>query len=372
MEGPRGARIEELEEIIRLSNKIFRSNMEGDMGREYPLLFSEKNCENLRIIKEDNKIVSLVGILFSDVILIGIKIKVCMIGSVATDPDYRGRGFASLLMQDSIVKSLQEGVDIMLISGGRGLYRRLGAINAGLYKTYHIDKAKLSRGDLKVKRVNEGDIYKLLRLMELEPVRFVRSYEELKTILGCSMVVNRPGEVLVVEKNNSTPLAYMAIQLPKMQNEVLRIKEIGGSRSALLDSLYAVLETYNRDSLILDTLSSDTEIRYILEKLGIKGEDRGFEGTIKIINPKSLIKKLESYFRRMLGEEYSDFVIEFNPPITIRFRDEKIQIDENDLPALIFGSIEKKIEIPEQLTQIKRVLDILFPIPLVDYGLNYT
>ncbi|MBC7321258.1 GNAT family N-acetyltransferase [bacterium] len=370
MEGPRGARIEELEEIVKLSNRVFRSNIEGDMGREYPLLFSEKNCENLRIIKEDNKIVSLVGIIFSEVIILGNRIKVCMIGSVATDPEYRGRGFATLLMQDSILKSLQEGVDIMLISGGRGLYRRLGAINAGLYKVFHIDKAKLSKSNLRVRKVNEDDIPKLLRIMELEQVRFLRSYEELKILLRCSMVVNRPGEVLLIEDNN-IPLAYMAIQLPRAQGEMLRIKEIGGSRSALVDSLYTVLEIYNKDSLLLDTLNSDTEIGYIMEKLGIRGEDRGFEGTVKIINPKSLMKKLDDYFRRMLGEEYKDFAIEFNPPITIRFKDERIQIEENNLPALIFGSVEKKIEIPA-LRGLSRILSTLFPIPLVDYGLNYT
>ncbi len=371
MEGPRGARIEELEEIVKLSNRVFRSNIEGDMGREYPLLFSEQNCENLRIIKEDNKIVSLVGMLFSDVIILGTKIKVCMIGSVATDPEYRGRGFATLLMQDSILKSLQEGVDIMLISGGRGLYRRLGAINAGLYKTFHIDKAKLSRSNLKVKRVNQEDISKLLKLMELEPVRFLRSYEELKTLLGCSMVVNRPGEVLIIEDNN-TPLGYVAIQLAKKQEEIPHIKEIGGSRSAIVDSLFTILDTYNKDSILLDVLCSDLEIRHIMEKLGIKGEDRGFAGTIKVINVKRFLKKLDNYFSRMLGEEYKDFTIEFNPPVTIRFKDENLYIEERDVPALIFGSIEKKIEVPEQLPRIKKVLDILFPIPLVDYGLNYT
>lgn len=370
MEGPRGARVEELEEIIRLSNKVFRINLEGDMGKEYPLLFSEKNSENLRIIKEDNKIVSLVGMLFSDVMLLGTRIKACMIGSVATDPDYRGRGFATLLMQDSILKSLQEGVDIMLISGGRGLYRRLGAINVGLYKTYHIDKAKLLKSNLKVRKANERDIPKLLRIMELESVRFIRSYEELKILLRCETVVNRPGEVLIIESND-IPLGYVALQLPKKQEEILHIKEIGGSRSAILDALYTILEMYNRDSILLDTLNSDIEIKYTLEKLGIKGEDRGFEGTIKVINPKGLIKKMDDYFRRMLGEEYCDFGIEFNPPITIRFKNERFQIEENDLPALLFGSIERKIAIPTEL-QMNRVLNALFPIPLVDYGLNYT
>lgn len=370
MEGPRGAKIEELREVIDLSNKVFRGNSEGDMGKEYPLLFSPKNCENLRIIREDGKVVSLVGILFSDIIIFGNIIKVSMIGSVATDPDYRGRGYATLLMQDSIRRSVQEGADLMLISGGRGLYRRLGAINAGLYKTFHVDKAKLSRTGLVVRRSDTKDIPKLLKLMETEPVRFLRSYEELKAILNCATVVNRPGEVLIVEKD-STPLAYMAIQVPKREEDVPYIKEIGGSRIAIADALYSVIDLYNRDSVLLDVIRGDA-LEYIMSKMGIKGEERGFLGTIKIINLKGLLSKLTPYFKRLLGEEYKDLTIELSLAVSIIYKDEKLNIEEKDIPALIFGSIEKKVEIPDNLVKLKRVLETLFPIPLVDYGLNYT
>lgn len=363
MEGPRCARLRELEEVIELSNRVFRRNGEGDMGKEYPLLFSPRNCENLRIIKEDEKIVSLVGMIFSDIIILGNKIKVSMIGSVATDPDYRGRGYATLLMQDSILKSVQEGADIMLISGGRGLYRRLGAINAGLYRTFHIDKAKTSSIDLSVRRAGKSDVSKLLKLMEMEPVRFLRSYEELEALLNCTTVVNRPGDVIIIEKDNN-PLAYMAVQIPKRQEEIPHIKEIGGCRVAITDALYSVMKLYERDSILLDTIKGDS-IEYIMNKSGIRGEDRGFMGTVKVINIKGLMKKLEPYFRRTLGENFKSLTIEFGSPISIGYVDERLDIEDIDIPALLFGSTEKKIEMPDSLKT-------LFPIPLVDYGLNYT
>lgn len=370
MEGPRGARIEELEDVINLSNRVFRGSGEGDMGREYPLLFSPNNCENLRIIKEDNKVVSLVGILFSDIIIYRNQIKVSMIGSVATDPDYRGRGYATLLMQDSIVKSIQEGADLMLISGGRGLYRRLGAINAGLYKTFHIDKAKLSKTDLVIRRADTKDVPSLLKLMETEPVRFLRSYEELKALLNCTTVVNRPGEVIVIEKD-SIPLAYIAIQIPKKDGEVPHIKEIGGSRVAIVDALYSVIDLYGKDSVMIDVIKGDT-LEYIMDKMMVKGEDRGFLGTIKIINLKGLLSKLTPFFKRLLGEEYKNLSIMFSSPVSIVYKDERFDIEESDIPALIFGSIEKSVEIPDNLVKLKEILKILFPTPLVDYGLNYT
>jgi GNAT superfamily N-acetyltransferase len=371
MEGPRGAKREELSEIIELSNKVFRSELSGDMGKEFPLLFSPENCENLRIIKEDGKIVSLVGILFTDLVILGNRIRASLIGSVATDPGYRGRGFASLLMQDSIVKSLQEGADLMLISGGRGLYRRLGAVNAGLYKSFYIPRSKLSSSNLTVRKVKEEDIPVLLYLMNLEPVRFERSYDELKKLINTGMIVNEPGDIWVVEKDKEI-FSYFAIQVQTRWGKSLHIREIGGSREAIIDSLLSILETYQNDFILLDALLSDESISYIMEKKGIQPEERGFQGTVKILNLKGLFKKLEPYFISLLGEEYKKLTVKFEPSLSLRYDEETLDIPKDDTPILIFGSVEKKIDIPEKLNKIKRIIDTIFPIPLVDYGLNYT
>jgi len=370
MEGPRGAKREELSEIIELSNKVFRSETNGDMRKEFPLLFSPENCENLRIIKEDDKIVSLVGILFTDIIILGNRIKASLIGSVATDPTYRGKGFASFIMQDSIIKSLQEGADLMLISGGRGLYRRLGAVNAGLYKSFYIPKSKLSSSNLTVRKVREEDIPVLLYLMNLEPVRFERSYDALKKIINTGMVVNEPGEIFVIEKDKKI-VSYLAIQIQTRGGKSLHIKEVGGSREAIIDSLYPILETYQNDFILIDALSSDGSINYIMKKMDIKPEERGFQGTVKILNIKDLFKKLEPYFISILGREYNKFTIIFEPFLSLSYEQETLDIPKDDAPVLIFGSVEKKIEIPETLHKLKKIIDIIFPIPIVDYGLNY-
>ncbi|MGB9681774.1 MAG: GNAT family N-acetyltransferase [bacterium] len=371
MEGPRGARREELSEIIDLSNRVFRTEVTGDMKKEFPLLFSPENCENLRIIKEDGKVVSLVGILFTDLVILGNRIKASLIGSVATDPDYRGKGFATTLMQDSIVRSLQEGVDLMLISGGRGLYRRLGAVQAGLYQTFFIPKAKLSYSDLTVRRIREEDIPKVLYLMALEPVRFERSYDELKKLISTRMVVNEPGEVLVVERKD-TIISYFAIQIQSRFGKSIHIKEIGGSREAIVDALLPTLDAHQMDFILIDALSNDEAIKYIMEKRGIKPDGRGFQGTVKILNLKGLFKKLEPYFISLLGGEYRKLTIKFEPSLSLTYDEETLDIPKDDAPILIFGSVEKKIEIPEKLNKIKRIIDSIFPIPLVDYGLNYT
>ncbi|HEX29105.1 TPA: GNAT family N-acetyltransferase, partial [Candidatus Poribacteria bacterium] len=103
IEGPRAARKDELEAVIALSNSVFRSRREGDMGREFPTLFCEENCENLRIFLDDGKPVSLIGFTVRDIFIMGASIRVCNVGSVCTDPNYRGQGLATRLLEDTIL-----------------------------------------------------------------------------------------------------------------------------------------------------------------------------------------------------------------------------------------------------------------------------
>jgi len=129
IEGPRGAEVDELSEVLDLVNLVFRTSrgMKPTMQEEFPLLFNEKNVENLRIIKVDGKIVSHVGIFECDAIIHGCRLKVGMIGAVCTHPDYRGRGFATRLVEDAMSKMRRDGVNIVMISGIRRLYDRAGS-----------------------------------------------------------------------------------------------------------------------------------------------------------------------------------------------------------------------------------------------------
>src|SRR5262245_30058482 len=97
----RGCRPEELGELGEFTNRIFRGPRPGDMAAEYPLLFSERNCEQLRVVERDGRLVAHVGICIRDAIILGARLRVASIGAVATDPEHRGLGIASALMADA-------------------------------------------------------------------------------------------------------------------------------------------------------------------------------------------------------------------------------------------------------------------------------
>ena len=132
LDGPRSARAEETEKIIELANLVFRpAKRGGDMAREFPVLLAPENAENLYIVRDGTRVVSLVGVHRQTIITSGVQIAAACIGSVCTDPEYRGRGLASALMDLAIARAREVGDVLMPISGNRTLYRSRGATPIG-------------------------------------------------------------------------------------------------------------------------------------------------------------------------------------------------------------------------------------------------
>ncbi|HEU4753880.1 MAG TPA: GNAT family N-acetyltransferase, partial [Armatimonadota bacterium] len=92
------SRPEELFDLVDLANRVFRAGRPGDMGSEYPLVFEAPNAEHLFVARGDGRVVSHVGVCLRDAAILGARVRVASIGAVATDPDHRGHGLASRLM----------------------------------------------------------------------------------------------------------------------------------------------------------------------------------------------------------------------------------------------------------------------------------
>ncbi|MCD6505215.1 GNAT family N-acetyltransferase [Candidatus Poribacteria bacterium] len=375
IEGPRAARKDELEAVIALSNSVFRSRRDGDMGREFPTLFCEENCENLRIFLDDGKPVSLIGFTVRDIFIMGASIRVCNVGSVCTDPNYRGQGLATRLLEDTILKSLRDGVEVMLISGGRGLYRRAGCINAGIYHVYPIPKdARLPDLPVEVKRWEREDTPDLVRIHQSEPIRYVRDIDEFLTLLEARVVVNHPSDTWLVGVDGEM-VAYICAQKPREEKDgvrVLNVEEMAGSRTAVLAALTKLFDLYNVDRINLNTTAADGEMRSLGKLIGVPYVPRGFHGTLRIIDLKGFFAAIEPYVSERLEEdELWGLEIEFEPDLIFRYEDEEFRLETiQDITAFVFGSLERERPTPKG-PKLSRILDKLFPMPLVDYGLNF-
>ena len=341
IEGPRGARRQELAAIVQLSNSVFCADGRGDMGRAFPLLFAEENRDNLRICLEDGKPVSLVGQTVRDLSLLGARVRVTCIGSVCTDDIHRGKGLASLLVEDALAVARSQGAVMTLVSGGRGLYRRMGCINAGLFQAVSVGaQAEPPRLACAVRAWKEEDVPILCALQCREPARFVRSEDETLRALRSDSVHARPGRTWVVTMGDAV-VAWFSASL----TDVLRVKEHAGSRLAVLSGLPRALRDTGLATAEITAPAADVELATMAAAYGLRTGPRGFDGTVKIIDAPALL--------RALAAEW--------PTLDVAGLE---RVPEQDLAALLFGSIEHTTGAP--------TLACPFPLPLPSYGLNYT
>ena len=114
-EGPRGTKPEEADKLMELVDSVFASNWPVRMRGRFPVLFSNENLENCRIIVHDGKPVSHVGYLVRDAVIAGPTIRIASIGAVCTHPDYRKQHLASRLLDDCERRMREQGVDVIYI-----------------------------------------------------------------------------------------------------------------------------------------------------------------------------------------------------------------------------------------------------------------
>ena len=106
-------------------------------------------------------------------------IRVGSIGGVCTHPDFRGYGLATQLMEHCTRQLVQGGAGLMMISGGRGLYTRLGNVPSGKYAGFTLS-AGAFRPPACDRAAAPGKCSRRLalcsRLYHAEPVHFIRPF----------------------------------------------------------------------------------------------------------------------------------------------------------------------------------------------------
>ncbi|MCX7031052.1 MAG: GNAT family N-acetyltransferase, partial [Spirochaetes bacterium] len=370
MEGPRAVRADELSAVVELSDTVFGEYSPHDMGRWYPTLFCRENLGHLRVFVDDGRPVALAGFTINRVVTPGASFTAACIGSVCTLKSHQGQGLGTRLMHDCVAAALSEAVPVLLVSGGRGLYRRMGCIDAGRYGTVRVPRRAVpSAGVREVREWRLGDVPRMAELHRAEPVRFERSEQEWYAFLRTGRVADSPCRTWVVSAPGRPGdiEAYLCAQetVETPQGRAASVQEIAGSRLAVLAALPPVMDAMRADLADVDSPVSDRGMAAIAAQFGLQVVPRGFHGTVKVIDPPRLLPAL----RRFVGSGISieagadGFVFRLGTEsFTVRGLDE--------VTAFMFGSIEKQAALPGP-GPLRLALDTAFPIPLPDYGLNY-
>lgn len=373
MEGPRACKKEELSQVVDLINATFRisAGLNPTMQKEFPLLLSEENIDNMRVISAEGKVAADVNYYPSKMNIEGTEINVASIGAVCTHSDHRGKGYSSIILDD-IEKRLKESkTHLLFVSGGRSLYLRRGCTFCGKFYEFKTSIDVLNSIDnfnskIAVEEVTEFNALDFIKVYNGDRSRFIRSFSEFNKLYnGATTIWDDFYYKTYVVRVQSEIVAYFIIRVRKNENNELwgTMLEYSGDIYSILKGLqYAAKENNLKEYLIRceyrDILSS-----YLLA-MGSKYNEINQLGTVKIISFSDFMLQLKDYFKLYIQEEeFSNLNFYETPELKIiQYKKETLELKQNEAEKLILGDWKDiKDEKPISL-EFKTILDKIFPI----------
>lgn len=358
MDGPRPPRETEYSQIMSFLQQELRPNHSWSLAKEYPTALSPSNIHNIRIITEDQKVLShavLKPLIIKTPLAI---LKVGAIGSVVTDPAHRNQGLSRQVLDDCLLEAQRQECDLaMLWTDLYDFYRKLDFELAGIEMSYVIEQNFSGSGTpikyLKSPQVSADAIY---RLYSQHSVTAIRTAEDIRKFLQI------PNTVVHTAWDNSNQLIAYAIE-GKGADLTNYIHEWGGSVKAVVDLLSAIRQEKNAPITLISPVHA-FNLNKQLKAIPQVTSNQGFLGMIKIVNENSFFQKVKKA-ARSLG--LNDFVLERRgKEIAFGFAQDLIVIsDPKDLVRIIFGP---EVEIPYLQPESIQKLSLLIPLPLWVWG----
>jgi len=340
---------------------------------QYVQLFHEENYDNLRICVDNGICVSHVGMTEGEAVLYGCRIQVACIGGVCTLPEYRKQGLASACFDDALRKAYQDGVDLMIVSGDRNLYRMRGCVHVGgdlhfelTLDTLPVEPVERAR-NLTVEVMTEEEMSLVMNCYRAEPVRFVRSPEDYHRALQSVRVMDRESDFLVV-RDSGDFRGYLIAPRPGVETQP-RVAEFAGDRHAILAALPQVLRRCGQSRLGFTALSHDTLMHSLCKQAGLQGEVRTTPGTITLVNFPQCMERMRPYLVETLGRQTAARLRfqQDGERYLFAFDTEEFVTDRAGAARLLFGAHPNA-----GFSQLRSaVWGRFLPLPTLWYGINY-
>lgn len=381
MDEPRAAKPEELPEVLKLINATFppRGRFAFQMENKFPLFLSEGNLNNVWVFSDQGKPVSVCSYYPCRINVQGSSIAAASIGAVCTEPSYRGQGLSSRLLDNIEVKAAHEGINLLLISGTRGLYiRRKCAIVGGF-----------SRSDIKpnaevppfvLDDFAPADLQEMAILYNREPARFERTRVEFDALVQAGILSDYNFTYkLYLTRKNAQMTSYIVLRIIHKELVWGEVVEYAGERADIVAAVKLIAFRENLPFIQLHAHLSDPIIGSMDEPSILVPQ----EGMVKILRPAALLECLRSYFEQStLRHSGLDFQVSEGQvgELSLKLGNESLSIaDPILLSWLIFGfpedarmEEEKFFSSLDTRQEMKAFFSSVFPIHFPFAGnLNY-
>jgi len=115
IDGPRACTKAELPEVIAMVNKAMRQGTDQSMLTDYPLLYLDKNLENIRILKIDGEAAAESTLLPRTVVMEDFRFRIGDISAVATASQHRMKGYGWRCQNSCVEVMNQIGCELSVL-----------------------------------------------------------------------------------------------------------------------------------------------------------------------------------------------------------------------------------------------------------------
>lgn len=360
MQGPRSAAEAELPHVIEFLNSSLREGADWSISSEYPTALTTSNVHNMRIIMDGEAVVSHAVLKPLVVKSPHVIFKVGAIGSVVTDPDHRGQGHSTNIINDCLAQTVSQQCDIAVLwTNLYDFYRRLGFELAGSEISIVMEEGLQLpiTSNLRFSEEIKVSPEAIHRLYSTHTVGSVRTAEDVRKFLAIPKT-----RIYTAWEADGTLAAY-AIE-GKGADLTGYIHEWAGGVSKVT-SLLSWIRSRREGSL---TLIAPRQSQNLINQLVAKGAsvNEGFLGMIKIVNFDQLAGKIKRAYR---AEGVGDIVFEkANGALLFGVGQELFTLhEESDICRLIFGPIDlNELDMFSEVARAK--LAKILPLPLWLWG----
>ena len=140
------AQPKDFEEILEVSNRIFAGDDNNYFQTYHPALYKDgvNTATDHIVIKEDGKIMGIVGWFPSFMNVLGERLEVCGVGTVCVDKSCRGKGYMKQMMEELLREMKERNVPLAVLGGRRQRYEYYGFTPSAICSNFffNYDNAK--------------------------------------------------------------------------------------------------------------------------------------------------------------------------------------------------------------------------------------
>ena len=376
IQGPQQMQEEWFDDLFDLLDRVFRSQEGRSMSVDFPFYLRPENAGNLFVCRADNRVVSHVGYLPVTLSYFGHPVKIGMIGAVATDPHWRGKGLATKTLFHAFEKARQNNICMFMISGDRKLYMRNGARKAGRYAEYALPLGQMPDGKVEIEKARPEDAGLMSSMHRQKPYRFIRPLEMWEKIIEAQICHNQLSNYWIARRKNR-PVAYFTLPAGNLKSPgPCPVFEYGGIMEYLLAGLKkAAGAREDISEFRLCTYCHEEGFRKALECAGGRLVDSGAT-TLFLLDFERLLGSLMPYIEEVAGSRIAgnlSFGETEEGQFTIGLGPERLRVESREkLTDLLFlegpSLMERKLEGKENL---RIALEQFLPLTAPKYDMSY-